>query len=131
MSGEIVIQDFSERKCAKLHLLPCTIDYNGQANIDSYFEPTIKKNGEDLSATYRGRPLCGAKMEVPDNYIGCVLKETQKPFGEDEDRRLKISSHFKELTYWNLDNRTSVNDKLQKAILWTKIATAIHKSEDT
>ena len=38
---------------------------------------------------------------------------------------MKITGRFKELTYWNLDNQTSGNDKLQKAMLWTKIAKAV------
>lgn len=46
MSCEIVVQDFSDDKCPKLHLLPCTIDYNGEANISSYFETTVRKGEE-------------------------------------------------------------------------------------
>ena len=46
MACEISVQDFSDGKCSKLHLLPCTIDYNGEANISSYFETTVKKEEE-------------------------------------------------------------------------------------
>lgn len=38
---------------------------------------------------------------------------------------MKITSHFRELTYWNLDNRTSGNDRLQKVMLWTRIAKTV------
>lgn len=76
-----------------LHLLPCKIkctcdnlDEDEQrrcthpAKVDEYFSPIIRKldKGEEnnhCTASFRGRPLRGAVMNVPEGYQGVVLRE--------------------------------------------------------
>ena len=88
-----------------LHLLPCTVqctcdveedrDCTHPAKVDKYFDPVIRSNGtkedRDLgySATFRGRPLQGALMEVPGGYTGQVLSDSHQ---KDKDITLEVHS---------------------------------------
>ncbi|MBW0534421.1 hypothetical protein O181_074136 [Austropuccinia psidii MF-1] len=64
-----------------LHLMPFSIDYDGPAQISTYFlprplapEPT--PGGENQScfeASFRGRYLHGTQLKVPQGYTGIVL----------------------------------------------------------
>jgi hypothetical protein len=65
-------------------------------------------------------------LSVPAGYRGVVVGEKDRPFSEDEPRHFKVSGQFNELTMWNLDQKTSKNDRLCKAMMWTNIAEAIH-----
>ena len=56
---------------------------------------------------------------------GVVLKENRKPFSEDEERQLKVTSRFQQYTQWNLDAAPSVNDKCVRAMQWLDIAKAV------
>lgn len=76
------------------HLLPCkvhcscssedeaTSSCRHPAKVDVYFDPVIRPTGvaagslsEVQSATFRGRPLSGAVIDVPEGYTGTILKE--------------------------------------------------------
>ena len=57
-----------------MHLLPCRIEYRGDAPVDGYFTPLVcdsdgRQNGE-LSCNFRGRPLTGAKRKLPEGVQG-------------------------------------------------------------
>lgn len=113
-------------KPATLHLLPCTIEHTGPAKVDSFFKSSICSNGEGLSATFRGRELRGKLVSIPEGYTGLVLQEPNRPFTEDQDRHLKISSKFDSFTYWNLQTPPSDQDKLVRALQWAKLSSVIH-----
>lgn len=56
-----------------VHKLPCTINYNGHANVQKYFIPTIKTEDEKIyTSTLRGRPLQGKLTKLPDNTMGKI-----------------------------------------------------------
>lgn len=127
----------------KCHLLPCRIDHD-QATVkaEEYFWPTIRnlESGGDndlgridkdikdslnaqksagknpiLTASFRGRPLQGRKVEIPAGYKGHVIID--KP---------KQSKRIDEFTYWNWDELPRDTDVVVKALQWIKIAEAIH-----
>lgn len=57
-------------KTSIVHLLPCRIDYNGPAPVDSYFQ--VKKiDGDDtiLTAQLRGRELKGRNIPLTSNKL--------------------------------------------------------------
>ncbi|XP_013397498.1 ribonuclease H2 subunit C [Lingula anatina] len=109
------------------HLMPCEIDYNGPAKVADYFDTSVRHDqGTVLSATFRGRPLSGKEMQLPDGYTGLLLKELHRPYSEEEERHLKVSHKFEQFTYWNLDAEPSINDKIHKALEWTHIAKTLH-----
>ena len=89
-----------------LHLLPCKVkctcdalDENEQrrcrhvAKVDDYFTPIISEvnrgdENKQYSASFRGRPLRGAVVDVPEGYRGVVLKDN----GNSSELRLTSSS---------------------------------------
>ena len=78
-----------------MHLLPCTIqctcrdrdnkDCKHPAKVDEFFEPVIRKGcaeegenetlGDIYTGSFRGRPLKGVLVKVPDGYVGQILKK--------------------------------------------------------
>ncbi|KAK2168715.1 hypothetical protein NP493_1223g00018, partial [Ridgeia piscesae] len=75
--------------------------------------------------SFRGRPLRGEKLHPPRGYTGVVLEERQTE--EGEDRTMKVTHTFKDFTYWNLDARPSVNDKIVQVMHWVDLAKVIHR----
>lgn len=117
-------------------MMPCRIECDQPTvRAKEYFWPTIKnlKAGGDeeqgrsasylaapnnsssnsvLTASFRGRPLQGTKVKIPESYKGFVLGK--KP-GE-----------FEEFTYWNWDQLPSKTDAVVKALQWINVSDAIH-----
>lgn len=112
---------------ANCHLMPCSIDFNGdRAEISKYFTPCIDSSGDHIAASFRGRPLSGKEIILPKDYTGIVVQRCQ----ESEDPKVTHSSthQFKKFTYWNWDMEPSANDKVSQAMDWIEIANAIHCS---
>ncbi|KAJ0184159.1 hypothetical protein K1T71_000582 [Dendrolimus kikuchii] len=112
----------------KAHYMPCKIESDGPIDVKKYFDPYVVKNKEtdELSGTFRGHPLDGKEMNLPEGYTAIVVTEAKKPLAEDADRRFQVAGGFKDLTYWNWDKKPSRNDSLIKAMDWIDIAEAIH-----
>ena len=60
---------------------------------------------------------------------GVVLEERQTKEGEEgeegEDRAMKVTHTFQDFTYWNLDARPSVNDKIVQVMDWVNLAKVV------
>ncbi|XP_071800525.1 ribonuclease H2 subunit C-like [Asterias amurensis] len=121
----------SKSSVADVHLLGCNIEHTGDARVSNFFKTTVHKNENEMTATFRGRALCGQELDVPTGYTGFVLKEHQKPFMEEEDRTLQAVHQFDKFSYWNLEKTPSANDAVVKAMMWPEIAAAIHGTEET
>ena len=72
-----------------VHSLPCRIDMEGQAKVDTYFLP--RKAADDaqdttLYANLRGRKFIGEQFPLPENCIGLFCKED---FDFDEESEVK------------------------------------------
>lgn len=143
---EVILEGNDSVEVAKCHLMPCKIEYNKQTvKALEYFEPTIKElkaggdeelgreklyhhdeneNGQPrdknpiLTASFRGRPLQGRKVQLPDDYRGFLLCNglTKKKFNE--------------FTYWNWDEIPKDSDTVVKALGWVNISKAIHGGVD-
>ncbi|KAJ1425495.1 ribonuclease H2, subunit C [Ochromonadaceae sp. CCMP2298] len=58
---------------SSLHLLPCDIDYDGPAPVNSFFQMQVSERGArgkargavELVGAFRGRELVGAQMSLP------------------------------------------------------------------
>ncbi|OMP86170.1 hypothetical protein BK809_0003339 [Diplodia seriata] len=64
------------------NLLPCRIDHNGPVNAtDRYWRPEeedgVLQDGKQ-TAYFRGRKLCGRKLQLPDGYRGALLNNTNR-----------------------------------------------------
>lgn len=129
------------------HLMPCKIDYNKPTvKAKEYFWPTIqvlRKGGDEeqgriksddshapenspenpiYTASFRGRPLQGRKIKLPEDYKGCIVPKEAKMANNGS------SNEFNEFTYWNWDELPSDNDAVVKALQWINISKAIHAS---
>ena len=100
-SQSISIHGGKETSEVTLHYLPCKVETDCEgdtpkdpsserrgrrpAEVDSYFEPVIREgsgtirmsteSSQVLTATFRGRPLKGMEISVPEGYRGVVLRE--------------------------------------------------------
>lgn len=138
--------DQNEAQC---HLMPCRIEHN---NIDikarEYFWPTIRTiqpggddeqgreekhnvslvnddpNNPTLTASFRGRPLQGRKIKLPDGFKGyAVGKSTTTTTNTKGADKTKV---FDEFTYWNWDELPGKQDAVVKALDWINLSKAIH-----
>lgn len=144
-SGVMATRNFEEisvdvSRCAEVedvdaHLMPCSIDYNGSANVSRFFKPSINcippkdpntDPAQHLSASFRGRLLNGRKIVLPADYAGILLMEDNNRSMDEVN--LKPINKFSEFTYWNLDCTPSSDDKIVQAIQWIEISKAIHSS---
>ncbi|XP_034839014.1 ribonuclease H2 subunit C [Maniola hyperantus] len=111
----------------RAHYMPCQIEADGPANVSEYFEPYVVDRGDgELSATFRGHPMDGVKMPLPEGYSAVIVSEGKRPLAEDAERKFQVTGGFKEIIYWNWDKKPSKNDNLTKAMVWMDIAEAIH-----
>ncbi|XP_065223975.1 ribonuclease H2 subunit C [Planococcus citri] len=107
-----------------INYIPCSINFNGKAKVSSYFKETAGTDGEKL-ASFRGRPLHGSEVKIPEGYCGYVLKKQP----EDCDSSTKcysIEQSFKKFAYWNLDKKPTSNDAIVSALDWFDISDALH-----
>ncbi|CAN6683996.1 unnamed protein product [Malus baccata var. baccata] len=78
----------------QVHLLPCSIKFNGPSNVSQYFKPKptgIESEGlRTQEACFRGRKLQGASISVPDGYSDAQTHNSRRfgfcisCFGKDE-----------------------------------------------
>lgn len=136
-------EDKSDRK-AQCHLMPCRIEYNDSTiKAKEYFWPTIRflKAGGDeeqgrekslpeikddpdsptLTSSFRGRPLQGRKIVLPEGYKGHIVPKSSKS-------NVEATKNFDEFTYWNWDQLPNNDDAVVKALQWINISKAIHGS---
>ncbi|KAG7312930.1 hypothetical protein JYU34_001331 [Plutella xylostella] len=111
----------------KAHYIPCKIEEDGPANVSRFFEPYVAENeSSELSATFRGHSLDGARLRLPAGHRAVLLTEAKRPLAEDAQRRFQVAGGFSEVVYWNWDKKPSKNDNLVKALDWMDVADAIH-----
>jgi len=125
---EIASLPFAEESTV-CHLMPCRVHSTGEANVGKYFTPyiqTLGENKEEFKGSFRGKPLNGKTVSVPQGYTGIVLKEPHQTSTEEQERKLKVTNKFDKFTYWNWDNPPSSNDKLTQALTWISVSQAIH-----
>uniref|UniRef100_A0A8D8LW64 Ribonuclease H2 subunit C n=1 Tax=Cacopsylla melanoneura TaxID=428564 RepID=A0A8D8LW64_9HEMI len=119
---------------SKMHLLPFYIDHNGPANVSKYFSSYMKSSSSDesgLEASFRGLPLKGKVIPVPEGYKGLVFTETNPNQIEDNERNFFLKNKFTEITFWNYDKLPSSNDAFASALDWIHISDAIHSEVDS
>lgn len=131
------------------HLMPCKIADNEchEIRAKEYFWPTVRPlvstddnddevkelkrpdnyvNTPDdpvLLASFRGRPLQGRTIKLPEGYHGYAMSRTKSGVPSKVAPQRK---HFDKITYWNWDELPSDSDPTVKAISWVNIAKAIH-----
>ncbi|XP_044304304.1 ribonuclease H2 subunit C [Varanus komodoensis] len=107
------------------HLLPCAVHHDGAAAVRRYFAPAIRPAdapGAELSVSFRGRSLKGKEVQLPEGYVGLVLKEDASALSPLEERQVRVKSSFDAVTVWNLERAPDSMDEILMAFDWPKIA---------
>lgn len=118
MSAVIINGITEELKESVVQLLPCKIDFNGESQVESFFNVNLRSDEGKLRNSFRGRPLNGQDIELKD-CIGVVFQVTPK---NEENTELNPVSRFEKIRYWNWDSEPSKNDAFIKALDYFEIA---------
>ena len=112
--------------------LPCTIMTSGSTEVEERFNKFTEaddKDSELLTNSLRGYPLEGRKLPLPEGYTGLVV-EGGKTSLTSQDRDVRATASFKEMTYWNYDRKPSENDAYQQAMQWLEVAKVLHEDQE-
>lgn len=125
--GKNNVQISKEAFRAHVQSIPCTIHCDASGKVKEYFDTYVKADNDNvLSASFRGYPLKGKCVELPDGYKGLFLHETLRPCTDKEERKFYASKSFDSITYWNWDKVPSKNDLIYQAMDWIDIAEVLH-----
>jgi hypothetical protein len=143
-----------ENKLSPIHLLPCKIDYDGLAKVDSYFmvdQLSIREPEADpkvLVAAFRGRRLLGESVPLPPGSGGYVVSENfdyddlENKVGDEEDtfenlnagqgkRFFQVEGRFDAITHWHQDTMPPRVDGLVPRVMnYIKLARVLHGPMD-
>jgi len=101
-----------------VYSMPFSIDIPSTitSDIKRHFTNSIQiNNNNKLEASFRGRPLNGERLLIPNDYTGILTNSS------------KILSSFDRLTYFNLDCSTTKNDCISRSIEWLSLAKILHE----
>uniref|UniRef100_A0A8D2JF21 Uncharacterized protein n=1 Tax=Varanus komodoensis TaxID=61221 RepID=A0A8D2JF21_VARKO len=134
--------------------LPCAVHHDGAAAVRRYFAPAIRPADApgELSVSFRGRSLKGKEVQLPEGYVGLVLKEDASALSPLEvsslarwgvrpdpqmpltapslpiplqERQVRVKSSFDAVTVWNLERAPDSMDEILMAFDWPKIAEGV------
>ncbi len=75
-----------------------------------------------LEASFRGYPLQGQTIVIPEGFKGIVVSEMKKPLTDVEERNLFVNKTFSSFTYWNWDYLPTTNDPMAQSVDWLAIS---------
>lgn len=121
-------EDATEKQ--ELHLVNCKLGedrenmpiskyFTSQLKLNSNVE-NIKAGANNLKVSFRGRPLNGKMVLLPENYTFARVSKSENK------KQLVANDLTKEATYWNLDKLPSGSDVLPQVIQWLKLSNNIH-----
>ena len=117
------IDKSKQEPLAEIQSIPCRIDHTGPADVSQYFHREKLSNGCE-KATFRGRPLDGYSVKLPDGYKMHLLKETQTAV-DGQKKTFEVHGSTDKVTVWNLDKEPSEKDAVRRAINWLQISEAL------
>lgn len=134
----------TEETKANVQYMPFKIHADSDTNVQKYFNNFVKKGDDDgkkfnnilidinevyillvLSSSFRGYPLKGRVINVPEDYVGVVFHETCRPSTKKDERKFFPIHKFDKFINWNWDKIPSKNDTISQAIDWIDIAEAV------
>jgi hypothetical protein len=128
MEGELTLeltvstQHRDEKAPTHVHKMPCKINHNDTANVETYWYDAIQTNeNETLKASFRGRPVQGEIIKFEPHTMGFV-------FDTSDEHQWSTSHSFNEFTNWSLDRDPALDKQVHGTLTeWIPIAEAIHK----
>ena len=125
MSQLSITCDTNSLQPVECELIPCKINYTGEAKVASYFKPTISETAKSTYiGSFRGKPLDGGDLTLGEDTTGVVCEKT---FGSLDKIKLKPIGKFDKIRAWNWDTKPSSNDVSAQALQWLTISAAIHE----
>ncbi|EKX44366.1 hypothetical protein GUITHDRAFT_72342 [Guillardia theta CCMP2712] len=119
----------------EVHAIPCKTSYTGAAKVSSFFKYDVNEpvkegaNKEELIASFRGRTLRGACMELPSGYSGEGASSVGSIDTDDDiEGSLEVEGSFPKLTYWNHDLPASSADEIPRVMEWTSLSAVLHSA---
>lgn len=115
---------------SRIHLLPCNINYDGPADINSYFISKIKNvtnsNGSStLNAHIRGRELKGKEIILPKECVGLICVNGSDSCNEDNiDNKWISEGHFGSFISWQHDVEPD-EQHIKEFISWFDISRSV------
>ncbi len=107
---------------SSIHLLPCSIDFDGTTAVSSYFRITKDTLNDELRSHFRGRALRGLKVKLPGGTQGlCVAKALN---GETKKVEWEIIDKFECIHDWQHDNAPD-SKHLTDYFDWFEIAKSV------
>jgi len=85
------------------------------SDIKRHFTNSIEEKNDEFHASFRGRPLNGKCLTLPEDYLGLLTIGNQP-----------IDS-FDKVTYFNLDCSPSIKDSFARSIQWLSLAKILHE----
>jgi len=136
MDSRAVQSDEKSNSSVKVQYLPFRVEFDGQANVLQSFTSLSKEtelsDGENkvLRNQFRGRPLVGSEIKIPDSYTGVVVTDSkpraQIQHDNDSDKNLNLLTDFNAFTYWNWDQPPSAMDSPRKLMDMLELAQILH-----
>ncbi len=132
----------NEKSESVVHLLPCSIDYSGPANVSSFFKVQTKrkrtrKSGEEevFSSHFRGRLLHGIEYSLPQPVVGhyssslsssgrCFIESPMDASSDiSSNKVLRVDDVFHSLVVWDHDKDPDERiSLLDESLLWLQVA---------
>lgn len=108
----------ADKSSAKFHLINCEIESSGEANVSKFFEPAIvKKEDGRADVSFRGRPMNGKRVQLPDQFVLANLKPSL-----GNEHQFSATEATNAFHYWNFDQTPDLEDSTNQAINWINIA---------
>ena len=110
-----------------VQFLPCTIVSGGTTDVEERFNRFTEKDEKSgtLTNSLRDFPLDGNVVSLPEGYTGLILEGTKAGL-TSQDRDVRATTSFKEMTYWNYDRVPGEGDAYQQAMQWANVAKVLH-----
>ena len=125
----------------QVHLLTgCSIEYNGPANVETYFkssEPSDDTDGEKKgssfkTAYFRGRLMKGVDVPLPPGYTMYVCNKEDETGSASEDGVPKCrmtAVEAEKITLWKHHVSPDMEtDSFVRSLDWPLLASALHES---
>ena len=111
-----------------LHSIAAQIDFNGEANVNQYFQINSTKTEEvgKIKSTFRGRPLRGKEIVIPAPYRGYIANKKRDTFSDQQEQTLYVEKSFDAFTLWNVETPPTSNDVMVKSLDWLEVADVLH-----
>ena len=110
-----------------VQFLPCTIVTGGTTEVEDRFNKFTETDPDtkEITNSLRGYPLEGKVLSMPTGYTGLVVEGTKAGL-TSQDRDMRVTAKFQEMTYWNYDRVVGEADNYQQAMQWVEVANLLH-----